>query len=54
MNNIKVIFLFVFTLLFIFINIITLILVGKVFANGPGKPEFNPRWCHTKASKNGT
>ena len=29
-------------------------LVGRVFANGPGKPGFNPRSCHTKDTKNDT
>ena len=29
-------------------------LVGRVFVNGPGDLEFNPRSCHTKDFKNGT
>ena len=30
------------------------ILVGRVFANGPGRPGFNLRLSHTKDWKNGT
>ena len=29
-------------------------LVGRVFANGPGRLGFNPRLSHTKDLKNGT
>ena len=29
-------------------------LVGRVFANGPERPGFNPRSRHTKDFKNGT
>ena len=29
-------------------------LVGRVFANGPARPGFNPQSCHIKDFKNGT
>ena len=33
-------------------NLLLLYLVGRMFANGPGRPVFNPLSNHTKDSKN--